>query len=97
MSEAVNRLTRVPAVQGAVSASNKKRPQQDSNLRTRLRRPLLYPLSYGGWRVVPKDQRPMGPEQGYQSPDRQAHANDTYETRSRSASANGGVAGSLTP
>jgi hypothetical protein len=24
------------------------RPQQDSNLRTRLRRPLLYPLSYGG-------------------------------------------------
>jgi hypothetical protein len=25
-----------------------KRPQQDSNLRTRLRRPLLYPLSYGG-------------------------------------------------
>ena len=27
-----------------------QRPQQDSNLRTRLRRPLLYPLSYGGWR-----------------------------------------------
>jgi hypothetical protein len=26
------------------------RPQQDSNLRTRLRRPLLYPLSYGGSR-----------------------------------------------
>ena len=26
----------------------KKRPQQDSNLRTRLRRPVLYPLSYGG-------------------------------------------------
>ena len=25
-----------------------ERPQQDSNLRTRLRRPLLYPLSYGG-------------------------------------------------
>ena len=24
------------------------RPQQDSNLRTRLRRPVLYPLSYGG-------------------------------------------------
>src|SRR3954464_13642585 len=23
-------------------------PRQDSNLRTRLRRPLLYPLSYGG-------------------------------------------------
>jgi hypothetical protein len=28
-----------------------QRPQQDSNLRTRLRRPLLYPLSYGGWRI----------------------------------------------
>ncbi len=25
-----------------------ERPRQDSNLRTRLRRPLLYPLSYGG-------------------------------------------------
>ena len=24
------------------------RPRQDSNLRTRLRRPVLYPLSYGG-------------------------------------------------
>ena len=29
-----------------------QRPQQDSNLRTRLRRPLLYPLSYGGWRCL---------------------------------------------
>ena len=40
---------------GAVSAPCRShirnmRPQQDSNLRTRLRRPLLYPLSYGGWR-----------------------------------------------
>ena len=26
----------------------KKYPQQDSNLRHRLRRPVLYPLSYGG-------------------------------------------------
>ncbi len=26
----------------------KKYPQQDSNLRSRLRRPVLYPLSYGG-------------------------------------------------
>ena len=25
-----------------------KRPRQDSNLRHRLRRPVLYPLSYGG-------------------------------------------------
>ena len=30
------------------------RPQQDSNLRTRLRRPLLYPLSYGGRRRSPR-------------------------------------------
>ncbi len=28
-----------------------RRPQQDSNLRTRLRRPMLYPLSYGGQRL----------------------------------------------
>jgi hypothetical protein len=27
---------------------NPKRPRQDSNLRHRLRRPVLYPLSYGG-------------------------------------------------
>ena len=26
-------------------------PRQDSNLRTRLRRPALYPLSYGGKRL----------------------------------------------
>ena len=25
------------------------RPRQDSNLRSRLRRPVLYPLSYEGW------------------------------------------------
>jgi hypothetical protein len=25
-----------------------ERPRQDSNLRHRLRRPVLYPLSYGG-------------------------------------------------
>ena len=29
-------------------AGSDKRPQQDSNLRSRLRRPMLYPLSYGG-------------------------------------------------
>jgi hypothetical protein len=34
--------------QKAFAAGRKKRPQQDSNLRTRLRRPMLYPLSYGG-------------------------------------------------
>jgi hypothetical protein len=27
-------------------------PRQDSNLRTRFRRPVLYPLSYGGHRTV---------------------------------------------
>ena len=26
-------------------------PRQDSNLRTRFRRPVLYPLSYGGFRT----------------------------------------------
>src|SRR6478672_7453336 len=35
-------------------------PRQDSNLRTRLRRPMLYPLSYegGGWRIT--GRRPGG-------------------------------------
>ena len=28
--------------------SSDRRPRQDSNLRTRLRRPVLYPLSYEG-------------------------------------------------
>ncbi len=28
-------------------------PRQDSNLRTRLRRPMLYPLSYEGRDVAP--------------------------------------------
>ena len=32
------------------SESLRKRPRQDSNLRHRLRRPVLYPLSYGGGR-----------------------------------------------
>jgi hypothetical protein len=34
--------------QGGFTQVTGWRPQQDSNLRTRLRRPLLYPLSYGG-------------------------------------------------
>jgi hypothetical protein len=29
------------------------RPRQDSNLRSRLRRAVLYPLSYGGQRLCP--------------------------------------------
>jgi hypothetical protein len=32
------------------------RPRQDSNLRSRLRRPMLYPLSYEGiWPVGPEE------------------------------------------
>jgi CheY-like chemotaxis protein len=39
----------VTAGQGQETPAEKKRPQQDSNLRSRLRRPLLSPLSYGGF------------------------------------------------
>jgi hypothetical protein len=39
---------RIGAGQNSFSLLTGGRPQQDSNLRTRLRRPLLYPLSYGG-------------------------------------------------
>src|SRR5262245_51713598 len=35
---------------GADAKSIGRRPRQDSNLRTRLRRPMLYPLSYEGGR-----------------------------------------------
>jgi hypothetical protein len=38
----------VPAGQAHKTPGKSKRPQQDSNLRSRLRRPLLSPLSYGG-------------------------------------------------
>jgi hypothetical protein len=48
VSEAVNRPFRGPAGHGGVDGARWMRPQQDSNLRTRLRRPMLYPLSYGG-------------------------------------------------
>ena len=33
---------------GGLRAGEDGRPRQDSNLRTRLRRAVLYPLSYGG-------------------------------------------------
>ncbi len=33
------------------------RPQQESNLRPRLRRAVLYPLSYGGSKIYPDYQR----------------------------------------
>ena len=48
MSENANQPSRVLAGQGPVGAGDEGRPQQDSNLRSRLRRPLLSPLSYGG-------------------------------------------------
>jgi CheY-like chemotaxis protein len=44
-------------VNGTISISGPGCPQKDSNLRTWLRRPVLYPLSYGG----------QATQQGYQS------------------------------
>jgi hypothetical protein len=38
----------------AKSSARRQRPRQDSNLRTRFRRPVLYPLSYGGGARNPK-------------------------------------------
>ena len=35
---------------------NRLRPRQDSNLRSRLRRAVLYPLSYGGLGVIGRRQ-----------------------------------------
>jgi hypothetical protein len=49
VSEDVKQAFGVRAGQDTISAAQQKRPQQDSNLRTRLRRPMLYPLSYGGY------------------------------------------------
>jgi hypothetical protein len=48
MSESVHQPARETAGQRPVGAGHDGRPQQDSNLRSRLRRPLLSPLSYGG-------------------------------------------------
>ena len=48
VSEAVDKPVRETAGQGQERPAHDKRPQQDSNLRSRLRRPLLSPLSYGG-------------------------------------------------
>jgi hypothetical protein len=44
--EIVRDVSRQPS---AMSRDTTLRPRQDSNLRTRLRRAALYPLSYGGW------------------------------------------------
>jgi hypothetical protein len=48
MSSNVNQPARVPAGHSTFDPATDGRPQQDSNLRSRLRRPLLSPLSYGG-------------------------------------------------
>ena len=37
-----------PDVAQLESQDRQRRPRQDSNLRSRLRRAVLYPLSYGG-------------------------------------------------
>jgi hypothetical protein len=58
------------------------RPQQDSNLRTRLRRPLLYPLSYGGSDTSPLALR-GGPEPGYQGANICGHGVDHYASAGR--------------
>ena len=43
-------MTEIPAEQGIwpLRPGDQVCPRQDSNLRTRLRRPMLYPLSYEG-------------------------------------------------
>ena len=53
MKEAAgNTDTQVTADKAAAIGSHVLgRPRQDSNLRTRLRRAVLYPLSYGGSRT----------------------------------------------
>jgi hypothetical protein len=60
VSEPVRQPFSVPAAQSRVDAGIDGRPQQDSNLRSRLRRPLLSPLSYGGY-VPPKGYQPQPP------------------------------------
>ena len=42
--EVCRRIQRASAMQG----SRRRCPRQESNLRTRFRKPLLFPLSYGG-------------------------------------------------
>ncbi len=50
--------SRVVAGERPISPGNEERPQQDSNLRSRLRRPLLSPLSYGGYAT--QERVPVG-------------------------------------
>ena len=50
----------IPTRGWSVLRPQQLRPQQDSNLRSRLRRPLLSPLSYGGY-APPKGYQQKGP------------------------------------
>ena len=60
MAPADTTTIHVIAGEGQIPPSHGERPQQDSNLRSRLRRPLLSPLSYGGY-APPKGYQPKGP------------------------------------
>ena len=54
-----------PLELGLVRATICVRPRQDSNLRTRLRRPMLYPLSYeGGGCTKPGSEPPARHSRG---------------------------------
>ena len=64
VSSAGTIAVRVVAGERPIGPGKKKRPQQDSNLRSRLRRPLLSPLSYGGY----------APGKGYQPKGAPGHA-----------------------
>src|SRR2546423_2550670 len=46
----INVRTGEKPADGPVSTRSAECPRQESNLRTRFRKPLLYPLSYGGSR-----------------------------------------------
>src|SRR5690348_14094928 len=71
MSRTVDPMSAPPRRQAEArrreSARRNLRPRQDSNLRTRLRRAVLYPLSYGGSRRLARLsglQRPSSPYAG---------------------------------
>ena len=64
MALADTTMIHVVAGERPIGPGNERRPQQDSNLRSRLRRPMLYPLSYGG----------CATGKGYQPQHRPGHA-----------------------
>ena len=57
-------VVHVHPVADADHGDEQERPQQDSNLRSRLRRPLLSPLSYGGWRLKGYQSTPAARTRG---------------------------------